>query len=139
MPEPARRLGSKDLGRVLDLSPLEVLPLLEQARLLKSDYTPWRDTFRQRSIVLLFEKPSLRTRVSFEIGFAKFGGTAVYLDHQGSPIGAGEIAGHHRRERVDERVAGGRLPVAGLPGRIEHGAEGVGPEGARRDGDPAEQ
>jgi hypothetical protein len=47
--------------------------------------------------------------------------------------------GHHRRERVDERVAGGRLPVAGLPGRIEHGAEGVGPEGARRDGDPAEQ
>jgi ornithine carbamoyltransferase len=97
MPEPARRLGSKDLGRVLDLSPAEVLPLLDQARLLKSDYAPWRDTFRQRSIVLLFEKPSLRTRVSFEIGFAKFGGTAVYLDHQGSPIGLRETIADYGR------------------------------------------
>jgi len=48
VPEPIRRLGSKDFTRVLDLSPGEVLPLLDQARLLKSDYTPWRDTFRSK-------------------------------------------------------------------------------------------
>ncbi|MFM7809744.1 MAG: ornithine carbamoyltransferase, partial [Planctomycetota bacterium] len=97
MPEPARRLASKDLTRVLDLSPGEVSVLLDQARLLKSDYTPWRDTFRQRSIVLLFEKPSLRTRVSFEIGFARFGGTAVYLDHQNNPIGVRETIADYGR------------------------------------------
>ncbi len=97
MPEVSRRLGSKDLTRVLDLSPAEVTLLLEQARLLKSDYTPWRDTFRQRSIVLLFEKPSLRTRVSFEIGFARFGGTAVYLDHQHNPIGVRETIADYGR------------------------------------------
>ena len=108
MPEPTRRLGSKDLTRVLDLSPGEVLPLLDQARLLKSDYTPWRDTFRQRSIVLLFEKPSLRTRVSFEIGFARFGGTAVYLDHQNNPIGVRETVadyGHNLERWCDCIVA----------------------------------
>ena len=108
MPEPARRLASKDLTRVLDLSPGEVSVLLDQARLLKSDYTPWRDTFRQRSIVLLFEKPSLRTRVSFEIGFAKFGGTAVYLDHQNNPIGVRETIadyGHNLERWCDCIVA----------------------------------
>ena len=97
MPETARRLASKDLTRVLDLSPGEVTVLLDQARLLKSDYTPWRDTFRQRSIVLLFEKPSLRTRVSFEIGFARFGGTAVYLDHQNNPVGVRETIADYGR------------------------------------------
>lgn len=97
MPKSTRRLHSKDLTRILDLSPGEVLPLLDQARLLKSDYTPYRDLFQQRSIVLLFEKPSLRTRVTFEIGFAKFGGTAVYLDHQSSPIGLRETIADYGR------------------------------------------
>ena len=97
MPDPSRRLASKDLTRVLDLAPHEVMPLLDLGRTLKSDYRPWKDTFRQRSIVLLFEKPSLRTRVSFEIGFARFGGTAVYLDHEQRPVGLRETIADYGR------------------------------------------
>jgi hypothetical protein len=58
--------------------------------------------------VLLFEKPSLRTRVSFEIGFARFGGTAVYLDHQNNPIGVRETVadyGHNLERWCDCIVA----------------------------------
>lgn len=36
----------------------------------------------RRSLVLIFEKPSLRTRVTFEIGMAQLGGAAVYLTGQ---------------------------------------------------------
>jgi len=42
------------------------------------------------SVALLFEKPSLRTRVSFEAGIHKLGGHAIYLDHNGGAIGARE-------------------------------------------------
>ncbi|MBX3355597.1 MAG: ornithine carbamoyltransferase [Phycisphaeraceae bacterium] len=98
---PSVELGCKDLLRITDLAVHEILPLLEDARRLKADYAPWRHAFAQKSIVLLFEKPSLRTRVSFEIGFAKFGGIAVYLDHETRPIGQREsIADYgHNLER----------------------------------------
>jgi len=105
---PSVELGCKDLLRVTDLAVHEILPLLEDARRLKRDYAPWRDAFAQKSIVLLFEKPSLRTRVSFEIGFAKFGGIAVYLDHETRPIGQREsIAdyGHNLERWADAIVA----------------------------------
>lgn len=94
---PSVELGCKDLLRITDLAVHEILPLLEDARRLKRDYGPWRHAFAQRSIVLLFEKPSLRTRVSFEIGFAKFGGIAVYLDHETRPIGQRESIADYGR------------------------------------------
>ncbi len=105
---PSIELGCKDLLRITDLAVHEILPLLEDARRLKADYRNWRHAFEQRSIVLLFEKPSLRTRVSFEIGFAKFGGIAVYLDHETRPIGQREsIAdyGHNLERWADAIVA----------------------------------
>jgi ornithine carbamoyltransferase len=39
-----------------------------------------------KSVVAIFEKPSLRTRVSFDIGVNKLGGHLVYVDSQGSPL-----------------------------------------------------
>jgi ornithine carbamoyltransferase len=64
---------------------------------MKADIRPWRDRFAQRSIVLLFEKPSLRTRVSFEVGFARMGGHAVYLDHERQRIGQRESVADYGR------------------------------------------
>ena len=43
-----------------------------------------------KSVVTLFEKPSLRTRLSFDIGINKLGGHAVYLDSQNGAMGARE-------------------------------------------------
>jgi ornithine carbamoyltransferase len=40
-----------------------------------------------RSLAMIFEKPSLRTRVTFEVGIVSLGGTAVYLDHADTHLG----------------------------------------------------
>ena len=85
-----RPIGARHLTRVLDLAQHEVTGLLSFAATLKKDYTPWADCFRQRALALAFEKPSLRTRASFEVGFQKFGGSVVFLDQQLSPIGERE-------------------------------------------------
>jgi ornithine carbamoyltransferase len=39
---------------------------------------------------MIFEKPSLRTRVTFEVGISSLGGTAIFLDHKGTRLGERE-------------------------------------------------
>ncbi len=120
-------LAATDLLTLFDLASHEVHFLLELGRRLKADYTPWRDHFAQRAICLLFEKPSLRTRVSFEVGFARFGGTVVYLDHQSNRIGEREsiadygrnlerwcdalVARVHKHATLEALAAATRVPV----------------------------
>ncbi len=45
---------------------------------------------RGRSLALLFQKPSIRTRVSFQVGISELGGSAVYMDPQELPLGQRE-------------------------------------------------
>jgi ornithine carbamoyltransferase len=90
-------LAGRSVLTLADLSAAEIRAVLDLAAVVKRDYTAWRGAMSQRAAVLLFEKPSLRTRVSFEIGVAKLGGSAVYLDHQNSPIGERESVGDYGR------------------------------------------
>jgi len=46
--------------------------------------------FAGKSLALIFEKPSTRTRVSFEVGMKRLGGDAIVLEQQGSQLGRGE-------------------------------------------------
>jgi ornithine carbamoyltransferase len=76
-------LRGRDLLSVADLSADEVVRVYATAARLKGEY---RDTGRHtdpplvgRTLALLFQKPSLRTRVTFEAGMAQLGGTAIYL------------------------------------------------------------
>jgi len=48
------------------------------------------DEMKARTLLMMFEKPSLRTRVSFETGFHKMGGHAIYYNLMTSPLGAGK-------------------------------------------------
>lgn len=66
---------------LFDLSTEEIRDVLRISHRLKSDFIagfrpPW---LAQRTLALLFEKPSLRTRVSFEAGMAQLGGSSIYL------------------------------------------------------------
>ncbi len=85
-------LNTPDFLSVEDLSRQELESLLATAIAIKRDYRPLLQTFACKSMVMLFEKPSLRTRLSFEIGFAKLGGHPVYVDAQsaGGRIGQRE-------------------------------------------------
>ena len=83
-------LITRDLIQVVDLSATEITHLFALASRMKADYSAFAGSLAQRSLVMLFEKPSLRTRVSFELGFQKLGGGVSFLDHQASPIGVRE-------------------------------------------------
>jgi ornithine carbamoyltransferase len=90
-------LQGRSILRLADLSAEEIRATLALARALKADYPAFRGALSQRALVMLFEKPSLRTRVSFEIGFQKLGGCVTFLDHRNEPIGAREPVGDYGR------------------------------------------
>ncbi|MFC3034396.1 ornithine carbamoyltransferase [Pseudoalteromonas fenneropenaei] len=64
--------------------------LLDLAIRIKNNPADYNTALAGKSIVTLFEKPSLRTRVSFDIGINKLGGHAVYLDQQNGAMGSRE-------------------------------------------------
>ena len=90
-------LRRRSVLRLTDLSAAEIRDLLALARTLKADYASFRGALSQRALVMLFEKPSLRTRVSFEIGFQKLGGCVSFLDHRNERIGARETVADYGR------------------------------------------
>ncbi len=94
---PPSSLARRSVLTLADLSRTEIRATLDLAKELKRDYTPFASALKQRAVVLLFEKASLRTRVSLEVGIAKLGGACVYLDHQSSPIGQRESIADYGR------------------------------------------
>jgi ornithine carbamoyltransferase len=76
-------LHGRDLLSVADLSAAEVARVYATAERLKREYREARrhadPPLVGRTLALLFQKPSLRTRVTFEAGMAQLGGTAIYL------------------------------------------------------------
>ena len=62
---------------ISDLTPDEIKALVEDAIKLKS--RGWISLLKHKTLALLFEKPSLRTRVSFELAMRQLGGEAMYL------------------------------------------------------------
>jgi ornithine carbamoyltransferase len=71
----------RHLRSLFDLSNDDFHAIIELAVSLKSRLTAGErpDLLRNRTLALIFEKASLRTRVSFEAGMAQLGGTAIYL------------------------------------------------------------
>lgn len=69
-----------DLLAMRDLSSAQVTHLLELAQTIKQRPSAWQQTLQGKSIALLFEKPSLRTRASFAAGIHRLGGHSIYLD-----------------------------------------------------------
>jgi ornithine carbamoyltransferase len=78
----------KDLLSIADLNRREIEGLIEQARRMKREGpTP---LLLGRTLALLFEKPSLRTRVSFEMAMYQLGGHSVYLSPEEVGVGKRE-------------------------------------------------
>jgi ornithine carbamoyltransferase len=70
-------LKSKDLLSVADLSREDIRLLISNAIALKAE--GWSSLLGKKVLALLFEKPSLRHRVSFEIAMRQLGGHCIYL------------------------------------------------------------
>ena len=73
-----------------DLSPAEQAAVLDLAEQMKKDRFGWQPLAGPRTVAVLFDKPSLRTRVSFTVGIAELGGHPLVIDTQTTHIGRGE-------------------------------------------------
>ena len=75
-----------------DLDSADIDYVFERTRIIKDRfkrYQPYHPCV-DRSLVMIFEKASTRTRLSFEAGFQQLGGAAIYLNTRDSQLGRGE-------------------------------------------------
>ncbi|MEA2497942.1 MAG: ornithine carbamoyltransferase [Actinomycetota bacterium] len=82
--------GTRDLLSIDDLEPPELTRLIEDAQRIKKDPAGWADAIAGRQVALIFEKPSTRTRISFEVAVTSMGGHAVVLRGDELQLGRGE-------------------------------------------------
>jgi ornithine carbamoyltransferase len=76
-PKTLPKIAASDFTRDLDISQDELLALLDLTQQVKSNPRSFAQTLAGRYITLLFEKPSLRTRFTFELAIKQLGGDAV--------------------------------------------------------------
>ncbi|MCQ1536376.1 ornithine carbamoyltransferase [Methanosarcina sp. KYL-1] len=82
----------KDVLSITDLSREEIYQLLESAVDLKEKRKAGKTTefLKNKSLGMIFEKSSTRTRVSFEVAMSDFGGHSLYLNSRDIQVGRGE-------------------------------------------------
>ena len=81
---------TEDLRTGLEWGPTGVRELLHLAADVKARPDRYRGALAGRTLALIFEKPSLRTRVTFEVGITSLGGTSIFLDHTVTRLGQRE-------------------------------------------------
>ena len=80
----------RDLLTGAEWDPAGIRELYHLAADIKARPDRYRGALGGRFVALIFEKPSLRTRVTFEVGIASLGGSSVFLDHTASRLGQRE-------------------------------------------------
>ncbi len=86
-------MKAKNFLSITDLAPREIWDIFALAKRLKEELKETgqnKPVLKGKSLALIFEKQSLRTRISFEIGMAQLGGHTVYLDPKDTGIGVRE-------------------------------------------------
>ncbi|MHB1377624.1 MAG: ornithine carbamoyltransferase [Candidatus Humimicrobiaceae bacterium] len=80
----------KDFLTLLDYSKEEINYLLYLAGDVKQNNAKYSEILKNKNIALLFDKPSTRTRLSFEVGINQMGGSCLVLDSKTMQLGRGE-------------------------------------------------
>src|SRR5271168_2973280 len=81
---------TKDLLTGAEWTPADARDLLQRTADIKAKPSRYASVLRNKHIALIFEKPSLRTRVTFEVGIQSMGGFVVFLDHTQARLGERE-------------------------------------------------
>src|SRR5205085_1259608 len=134
------RIDSADMERDLlsidDLGSAELAQLLELSEKVKAWPSDYADRLAGRSFVMLFEKPSTRTRVSFEVAIAELGAHPVILSAAELQLGRGEtiedtgrvlsryvdglIVRTFEQERLESLASAASIPVVNALSDFEH-------------------
>ncbi|MFC5186478.1 ornithine carbamoyltransferase [Actinomadura harenae] len=106
-----------------DLTPAEQAEVLDLAAAMKKDRFAHKPLAGPRTVAVMFDKSSTRTRVSFAVGIAELGGNALVLDTAASQMGRGESIADSAR--VLERQAAAIVWRTGDQSRVEEMADGT--------------
>ena len=82
--------AANDLLTGAEWGPAQVRELFQLAADVKAQPQRYRGALGGRFLAMIFEKPSLRTRVTFEVAIQSLGGSAIFLDHSNARLGARE-------------------------------------------------
>ncbi len=134
-------MALKDLISIYDLTSKEVQKIFATAASLKADPMKYAHSLDGCSVALIFEKPSLRTRVTFDLGATQMGASCVFLDHQGVRLGEREsvkdmalnlerwvdliVARTYSHETVIEFAAHASVPVINGLSEFSHPCQGL--------------
>lgn len=132
----AARLAGEDLCSISDLSSAEVRAILKLGHDVKRNPRDYRHALDAKQMVLMFEKASLRTRLSFEAGINTMGGNAIFVDHTSSPLGEREaiadvarnverwvdviVLRTYAHDTITEMAANSRVPIINALSDFEH-------------------
>jgi ornithine carbamoyltransferase len=91
----AVHLKGRSLASLYDLTREEIEEILKTSELLKLQLLRGQEhtLLKGKTLAMIFEKPSTRTRVSFEVGMWQLGGYALYLSSSDLQLGRGETIG----------------------------------------------
>ncbi|MDE2756084.1 MAG: ornithine carbamoyltransferase [Acidobacteriota bacterium] len=87
---PRERLSVSDLLSIQDLTPEDIQLIFKVARRIKKAPDDFALSLKGKTLAMIFEKPSLRTRVTFDVGMTSMGGQALFLDHSDAKLGERE-------------------------------------------------
>ena len=132
-------MAKKDLLGVKDMPAKELDEILKLAAKMKNSR---KALLAGGTLGMIFERPSTRTRVSFEVAMTQLGGHAIYLDLGGSQLGRGEsmadtartlsryvdavVARVYTHEEIEELARYGSIPVINGMSDREHPCQALG-------------
>ncbi len=76
----------KDLLSLENISKNEISALITVAQDMKKNPKKYENSLKAKTLLMLFEKPSLRTRISFEVAINKLGGRAIVMETKNAPF-----------------------------------------------------
>ena len=133
-------MSKRDFLSITDLSPQEVAGIIQRAGKLKSGIQD--KPLTGKSIAMLFEKPSLRTKVSFDIAVHQMGGHPIYMGRDEVGLGGREsvsdvarvisryvdivVARTYSHRTLEELAAYASVPVVNALSDVEHPCQALG-------------
>jgi len=137
----AQKISGGDLLTLSGLTAETILAIFRTAAKVKKNPRPFRKALDGVTAVLLFEKASLRTRITFETGIGMLGGRAIYMDHSTQRLGEREsvkdygrnlerwvqciIARVYSQSVVEELAAAASVPVINALSDRFHPCQGL--------------
>jgi ornithine carbamoyltransferase len=134
-------LAHKDLLCTSALPATDIERIFATARVLKRGREVHTEVLRHKRLAMIFEKDSLRTRFTFDIGMQDLGGSAVFLDHRDARLGSREsvkdmaknlerwvhciVARTFKHKVLEELAAHTRIPVVNGLSDFVHPCQGL--------------